>query len=257
MENPYPYVPAQFISSLSIQTSILKLITTSWDDGSPADLRLAELLSKYNLQGTFYVPRQNDEHGVMPESDLLKISKDFEIGGHTLSHKSLKKASSGEIEFEVKGSFDWLSNILNEHPVSFCLPYGHYSNQSIDLIYRSGFRYVRTTELLSPSRPSFLSHTTLQVFQHSRLTYLKHLLKRGRLNNLWLWIRGGSSDDHLRLLDYYLDYININGGCFHLWGHSWEIEEFNLWNRLEMICKHISNQQGFHYVKNRELIAHI
>ena len=31
-------------------------ITTSWDDGHPLDLRVAELLSEYHLQGTFYVP---------------------------------------------------------------------------------------------------------------------------------------------------------------------------------------------------------
>ena len=31
-------------------------ITTSWDDGHPLDLRVAELLAKYGLQGTFYVP---------------------------------------------------------------------------------------------------------------------------------------------------------------------------------------------------------
>jgi peptidoglycan/xylan/chitin deacetylase (PgdA/CDA1 family) len=233
----------------------LKFITTSWDDGSPADLRLAELLGKYNLQGTFYVPKQNDEHDVMSERDLLKLSKHFEIGGHTLSHKSLKKASRQEIDFEVNGSFNWLSEILNEHPVSFCLPYGHYNNKCIELIHKSGFRYIRTTELLSASDPSLLSHTTLQVFQHSRLTYFKHLLKRGRFKNLGLWIQGGSSENHFRLLDYYLDYIHVNGGCFHLWGHSWEIEELQLWNRLELIFKRISNQQGFQYVKNRDLIA--
>jgi hypothetical protein len=31
-------------------------ITTSWDDGHPSDLRVAELLIKHGLRGTFYVP---------------------------------------------------------------------------------------------------------------------------------------------------------------------------------------------------------
>jgi hypothetical protein len=234
----------------------LKFITTSWDDGFPADLRLAELLGKYNLQGTFYIPKQNDEHKVMSENDILNISKHFEIGGHTLSHKSLKRASGKEIDHEVTGSYKWLSQMLNEDPVSFCLPYGHHTKRSIELIYESGFRYIRTTELLSSSDPSFLSHTTLQVFQHSRLTYFKHLIKHARIRNLGLWIRGGCSDDHFRLLDYYLNYIRINGGCLHLWGHSWEIEELKLWNWLELLFRYISNQQGFQYVKNKELAAY-
>ena len=32
-------------------------ITTSWDDGHTLDLRLADLLDKYDLRGTFYVAR--------------------------------------------------------------------------------------------------------------------------------------------------------------------------------------------------------
>jgi SAM-dependent methyltransferase len=31
-------------------------ITTSWDDGHPTDLRVAALLAKYGIAGTFYVP---------------------------------------------------------------------------------------------------------------------------------------------------------------------------------------------------------
>jgi hypothetical protein len=34
-------------------------ITTSWDDGHPSDLRLADLLHKHSLRGTFYVPPEN------------------------------------------------------------------------------------------------------------------------------------------------------------------------------------------------------
>ena len=42
----------------------MKIITTSWDDGHPLDFKLAELLNKYNLKGTFYIPRSNAEHRV-------------------------------------------------------------------------------------------------------------------------------------------------------------------------------------------------
>lgn len=30
------------------------IITTSWDDGHPLDLKIAELLDKYGINGTFY-----------------------------------------------------------------------------------------------------------------------------------------------------------------------------------------------------------
>ena len=34
-------------------------ITTSWDDGHPLDFRVAELLAKYGLPGTFDAARPN------------------------------------------------------------------------------------------------------------------------------------------------------------------------------------------------------
>ena len=233
----------------------MKTITTSWDDGSPADLRLAELLAKYGIQGTFYIPKENAEHAVMTENEMIAISRHFEIGGHTLSHKSLGSSSDREMIYEVEGSYNWLNTILQKPPIAFCLPYGHYSDRSLEIIYKSGFRYIRTTELLSLSGGPGLSHTTIQIFRHSRFTYLKHLMKHGRFKNMALWMRSGCTDDHFRLLDYYLEYIEQQGGCLHLWGHSWEIEEFSLWERLELILRHISNRQGFKYVQNGELTA--
>jgi len=35
-------------------------ITTSWDDGHPMDLRVAALLAKYGIAGTFYVPASTE-----------------------------------------------------------------------------------------------------------------------------------------------------------------------------------------------------
>src|SRR4051794_21779274 len=42
-------------------------ITTSWDDGHPLDIRIAELLAKYDLPGTFYIPRAS-QRPTMEES---------------------------------------------------------------------------------------------------------------------------------------------------------------------------------------------
>ena len=234
----------------------MKLITTSWDDGYPADIRLAELLGKYGMKGTFYIPRNNEEHKVMNENEIYELSKDFEIGGHTLNHKNLNKLNEKEIEYEVRGCFDWLKKMLSSDPVSFCPPYGKYSNESYSMITRAGFKVIRTTELLSPYLKYNIVPTTLQVFEHSRFTYLRHLLKRGNMPNLALWAKSGCSADIFRLLDHYMNYIELNGGCLHLWGHSWEIDEYDLWNKLELIFKHISSQKGFAYIRNMDLLTH-
>src|SRR5438874_5330287 len=66
------------------------LVTTSWDDGHPSDLRVASLLDKHGLSGTFYVPSANSENkAVMAATEIAELGRRFEIGGHTQNHVSL------------------------------------------------------------------------------------------------------------------------------------------------------------------------
>lgn len=230
-----------------------RYITTSWDDGHPCDRRLADLLGKYNLKGTFYIPQQNPGHRVMNETEIAELGHSFEIGGHTLGHRNLRRLSASEAHAEINGSFQWLRSLLQKDPVSFCPPYGAYSKRSLAEIYAAGFRVVRTVELLSPVQKTGVLPTTIQMFDHPPLTLFKHLLKRGRIRNLRLWINSRFAADTCRLVDHYLEFIATHGGCLHLWGHSWEIEDHRYWARLEDIFSAISVLPGFTYVENGQL----
>ncbi|HEV2482267.1 MAG TPA: polysaccharide deacetylase family protein [Puia sp.] len=230
-----------------------RYITTSWDDGHPCDRRLADLLGKYNLKGTFYVPQQNPEHPVMKESEIAGLARHFEIGGHTLGHRNLRRLSARDARAEINGSFDWLRSLLQKDPVSFCPPFGAYSKRSLADIYAAGFRVVRTVELLSPDQNTGLLPTTIQMFDHTSFTLFKHLLKRGRIRNLLLWVNSHFAADTCRLVDHYLEFIATHGGVLHLWGHSWEIDEHAYWEKLERIFSAISMLPGFTYVENGAL----
>lgn len=230
-----------------------RYITTSWDDGHPSDRRLADLLGKYDLKGTFYVPRQNPENRVMKESEITDIAQHFEIGGHTLRHCNLQRLSAEEGREEINGSFHWLRSLLQKDPVSFCPPFGKYSKRSIADIYAAGFKVIRTVELLSPIRTTGVIPTTLQMFDHSSATLFRHLVKRRRIRNLRLWIGSHFTADTFRLADHYLEFISEHGGCLHLWGHSWEIDQNRYWNKLERIFSAISHLPGFTYVENGQL----
>lgn len=55
------------------------LFTTSWDDGHPLDLRLAELLVTYGFRGTFYVPCRNWQgEPVLSGRELRDLGRGFE-----------------------------------------------------------------------------------------------------------------------------------------------------------------------------------
>lgn len=234
----------------------MKLITTSWDDGHIGDLRIAELLDKYNLKGTFYIPAANEEHPVMSENNIVSISEKFEVGGHTMHHTRIKKVSEELFKAEILGCYKWLTNLTGAPPVSFCFPGGVYNKAAVNYALKSGFKIIRTTELLNPWLDSNnpVIPTTLQVYPHSTFTYYKHLVKRIKLKSLLLYSKSHSTSNMQKLLNYYLNYIQQHGGCFHLWGHSWEIEENHLWPALENIFKAMSNIPGIEYIDNKALV---
>jgi hypothetical protein len=45
-----------------------------------------------------------------------------------------------------------------------------------------------------------------------------------------------------------------DGGIWHLWGHSWEIDDHNDWNKLERVLNYVSRRSGVSYVSNGETI---
>ena len=78
-------------------------ITTSWDDGHPLDLRIAELLNEFGLTGTFYIARD-----YLPErlsdAQVAALSKRHEIGAHTLTHPMLDRIPAAAAYQEISGS---------------------------------------------------------------------------------------------------------------------------------------------------------
>lgn len=234
----------------------MKIITTSWDDGYPADFRIAELLDKYNMAGTFYIPKRNDEYEVIKEEKICKLAQNFEIGGHTLNHVRIRTTSQDFFEKEILGCYTWLEELLETKPLSFCFPGGVFNKPAMEYTLNSGFELLRTTELLSTSglKSSHVLPTTLQVFKHDQFTYIKHLLKRFKFNSMVLYAQSGTKADLFKMVDFYMKEIDEYGGCFHLWGHSWEVEKFNLWKDLEQILKIISGNGNFKYLPNSGLL---
>jgi hypothetical protein len=47
--------------------------------------------------------------------------------------------------------------------------------------------------------------------------------------------------------------VKRQGGVFHLWGHSWQIEEHRDWERLEDVFKYISGYDDVIYVENSKI----
>jgi hypothetical protein len=222
---------------MSMQASL----TTSWDDGNPLDLRLAEMLQTNKLTGTFYIPRAAHT-GVMSESQIRQLSRSFEIGGHTLDHLFLPAIPDAQANLQITGCKRWIEDTTSTSCKMFCPPAGKYTAAHLQMIRQAGFRGMRSVELLSTSGPTHVDNlaqmpTTLQAFPHSRTTYLKNTIKRRGFSNLWRYILLGGPADWEKLAEKLLQSVINRGGVFHLWGHSWELELTSQWDCLERVLK--------------------
>jgi len=220
-------------------------ITTSWDDGNPADMRVAEMLSRHGLTGTLYIPRAI-ETGVMSSQQLRELAEKFEIGAHTLNHVFLTDVDLSKATDEIAGSKKWVEDSTGHSCPMFCPPAGRYNPQHLPIFKKSGFVGIRTVEFMSfdtprsdkSGPPSLLEMpTTMQAFPQPVRNYLKNLAKRRAWGNLWRYVVHGRSRDWVVLARRLLNRASKEGGVFHLWGHSWELEQTGQWSRLDQVLK--------------------
>jgi glycosyltransferase involved in cell wall biosynthesis/peptidoglycan/xylan/chitin deacetylase (PgdA/CDA1 family) len=212
-------------------------ITTSWDDGHPLDFKIAELLSKYSLEGTFYVPLSNAERCVMDRARMRELSHTFEVGGHTVTHCDLKNVDASVARREIQACKTELEQITGFECPTFCFPKGHYQREHLLFVHDAGFKIARTVELMSIAPARRISGvsvigTTLMAAPQSGLSYLKNSIKRMKLMNFIRYTRM-RGENWRETFENVLREVTENGGVLHLWGHSWEIEQWNQWGELE------------------------
>ena len=239
------------------------IVTTSWDDGHPLDVRLAELLSSYNILGTFYIPLNplncKDLHlPVIARKELhILHNMGMEIGSHTLNHPKLTNIEKNQVVKELTESKEILEDILGEPILSLGYPQGEF-NQTICLLAKeAGYRLARTTLAFRTGLEfnPFSMPVSLQFFPHTLSNHIKIALKQGNAEGVINWCRFWKMESELiRLSELVFNHVLRHGGVFHIWGHSWEIEEFNLWESLERVLEHISNRKGVLYLTNSQVL---
>lgn len=226
-------------------------VTTSWDDGHVLDKKLAALLKKYNLAGTFYIAPENHEivkNDRLSKKEVAALAKNFEIGAHTMMHPRLPQVDLETARYEITTSKTTLEAWTGQTIVSFCYPGGAYTPAHLQIVEDAGFSLGRTVQRFRTKikgNPYELP-TTIHAYRH--WSDALPIIREGGMSNF---------------LNYYLNWDELaialfdktlaTGGVFHLWGHSWEIEKNGDWERLERVFKYISNRPEVRYLPNGEL----
>jgi peptidoglycan-N-acetylglucosamine deacetylase len=236
------------------------IVTTSWDDGHPADFRLAELLSRHKLPGTFYIPLHNREGRATVEVDGIRRlhRAGFEIGAHTVSHTPLTQIEPGQLRSEVFGSKAALEDALGEPISMFCYPKGRFDRRTLACVREAGYRGARTTRILATSKNfrQYEMPTTIQAFPTQPMGYIRNLVRRMAFGSLYAyctkvhkqgnWVEAGK---------YLFDDVLRHGGIWHLYGHSWELKNLNLWEELDRLLAYVAGRESVLYTSNSGVLG--
>jgi len=180
--------------------------TFSIDDGHPLDWKVAELLRRYGHRGTFYWSRYNPDHEVMDDEQMRAFIHEFpehEIGQHSYHHIPLTNMTLEEAETELREGWNWHKEMTGQEPRMFCYPKGFYHREHVKMLKDMGYVGARAVErdMKWPGYEAYEQEAGAQLYPeryHEALTR-KHT---------------------------------------NIWGHSWEIERYGLWEALEDILKH-------------------
>lgn len=175
------------------------------------DYKIMELLTKYKLPGTFYIPTNC---GLSYDDIRGYLLADFEVGGHTTSHPSdMKLLNDQDLFSEINDNKAFLEDAALQPITKFCYPRGRYDERTIEVLKKVGYTHARTTVVLetAPADNNYRTHTAIHVYQRKEY---------------------GDQDWKAAAISM-VEQAAENDGIFHIWGHSWEIERDRNWNKLD------------------------
>ncbi|MBV9376914.1 MAG: polysaccharide deacetylase family protein [Alphaproteobacteria bacterium] len=235
------------------------IVTTSWDDGHSADLRVAELLAAHGLKATFYVAFNHPNRKEISDGEIRMLYRaGMEIGSHTLTHRLLTGRPAAEVHHELKESRMRLEDIVGAPVTAFSYPQGAFTAVARAALAETGYRLGRSTIAFRTAYDfdPFLMPISLEFCPYSRFAITRHALRDGNLAGLTHWARVAKLEtDPLSLARLMFDEILLRGGIFHVNARSWEIDKNKLWDQLDDMARYIAGHPAIHHATNSEVLS--
>ncbi len=228
-----------------------KAVTFSYDDGSVYDIRLSEIFTKYGLKGTFNLNSSLRRTSTKMTDEEIKehiIGKGHEIAVHGAYHRSTGFLRPIEGIREVVDCRIELENRFDMIVRGMAYP-------------NSGIRVI----------------TSITDYEHIRhyledleIAYSRSLA--GDNDNFYLpddWYRWTPTAKHTnpQIFEYIDKFLSLDlktaygGGryprLFYVWGHSYEFETDNNWDRIEKICELLSKADDTWFATNIEICEYV
>jgi hypothetical protein len=195
----------------------------------------------------------------MDAATLRELARIFEVSAHTLDHIDLTTVQPSEAEQQVREGRQRLEDMIETVVHGFCYPRGKFNPVIREIVRKAGFAYARGNKNFCSAlgNDRFAIPVTVQFFPHTKCVYARNLLKHGiTRDRLRLCRPLMSGADLVACVKRLVDRFQGTEGIFHLWGHSWELEKYELWEDLEDVFRYLrSSVPGTNCVKNCELLS--
>lgn len=225
-----------------------KALTFSFDDGVRQDIRLVSILNQYGLKGTFnlnsgLLGREASlvrngvtvRHDKVTPEEVRDVYAGHEVAAHTLTHPFLPKTADDEVVRQVEEDRLRLSALCGYEVVGMAYPGGGINHDArVERLVRerTGIRYARTTD----ARGTFTLQTDLIAFAPT-VYYIE-------------------TDEMFRLGERFLSLGGEEPALFYVWGHSYELDAWDFWDRFEAFCAMMGGREDIFYGTNREVLLY-
>lgn len=223
-----------------------KAITFSYDDCTTQDIKLVELFNKYNVKATFNVNSEllgtNNEllrkgvkvrHDKLNAKDIKKLYEGHEVAVHTLTHPYLQEIEdNAEIIRQIEEDRKNLENIVGYEICGMAYPGNGANSDRVAKIIKNhtAIKYSRTTD----STLNFDLQDNLYQFNPT--------------------VHHDDYDTLFRLGEEFINLKTDTPQIFYIWGHSFEFDIFNDWDKFEDFLKLVSNRDNIFYGTNKEVL---
>lgn len=220
-----------------------KMLTFSYDDGIYQDERLVEIFNKYGMKATFNLntgiqsPESNFEiEGIkiarMEQEGLAKLYEGHEIALHGLTHASPSGIKPEDYSQEYLQDARNIEKLYGKYPIGMAYAYGDVPDPVVSYLKDIGIRYGRTVES---------THSFTLPQDPLRLNATCH-----------------HNDDKLfELAEQFLAAKPEEPMLFYVWGHSYEFDVNNNWERIEEFCKMLGGRDDIFYGTNAQCLGYI
>lgn len=223
-----------------------KALTLSYDDGVEQDATLMDILNEYGIRATFnlnsgcFPPEgqkwpEGQVHRRLPASRVKELYADprHEVSAHCLTHASLTELSPAQIVHEVLADRENLERMFGTLVRGMAYPFGTCSAEVADAVRSAGAAYSRTV-----------------ASTH-----------RFDLPADWLLLNPTCHHDDPQLFElcdrFLADKAPFGSLLFYLWGHAYEFEANDNWQRIRDFCQRMGGHEDVWYATNIEIVDYV